>query len=92
MLSGEIPFKRIMPSENGETLEAQSIPTTHLLVETGLAKSNGDARRLLQQGGVTVNGRRLGADENRVPREEALAGGYFLVRKGAREMALVKVD
>jgi tyrosyl-tRNA synthetase len=32
------------------------------LVESGLAKSRGDARRLVEQGGVRVNDLKVGAD------------------------------
>jgi tyrosyl-tRNA synthetase len=32
------------------------------LVETGLAKSGGDARRLIEQGGVRINNEKVGAD------------------------------
>jgi len=32
------------------------------LVETGLARSRGDARRLIEQGGVRVNGEKIGLD------------------------------
>jgi len=33
-----------------------------VLVETGLAKSRGDARRLIDQGGVRINGEKAGLD------------------------------
>jgi tyrosyl-tRNA synthetase len=33
-----------------------------VLVETGLARSRGDARRLVEQGGVRVNGEKIGLD------------------------------
>ena len=49
-----------------------------------------DARRQVQQGGVSVNGRRLGNDELSVEAGEALHGAWFLIRKGGREVALVR--
>jgi ribosomal protein S4 len=33
-----------------------------LLVDTGIANSRNDARRLLEQGGVRVNGEKVGPD------------------------------
>ena len=33
-----------------------------VLVETGLRDSRGDARRLIEQGGVRINGQKAGAD------------------------------
>ena len=61
------------------------------LVETGLVKSKGEAKRQLQQGAVTVNGRRLGAEEQFVGIMEAIGGAFYLIRKGAREIALVEL-
>ncbi len=59
------------------------------LVELKLAASKGAARRLIEQGGVSVNGRRLmGVAE---PLGEQLAGGYLLIRKGARDFGLIRV-
>ncbi len=55
-------------------------------------KSKGDARRQLQQGAVTVNGRKLSADDTTIPVGDALAGGFFLVRKGARDVALARLS
>jgi tyrosyl-tRNA synthetase len=82
MLARELPTATVTPGADGR------FSVLDLLVATGLAKSKGDARRVLQQGGVTINGRRLAAEEQHVNATEALHARYFLVRKGAREMAL----
>ncbi|HEX9563549.1 MAG TPA: tyrosine--tRNA ligase [Gemmatimonadaceae bacterium] len=92
-LRDEIPFRRLAAVRDvslgtGDDVQASVVD---MLVETGLAKSRGDARRQLQQGAVTVNGRRLGADEQYVGATEAVAGSYFLIRKGARDIALVEL-
>jgi tyrosyl-tRNA synthetase len=55
----------------------------------GLSRSAG--RKLAQQGGVTVNGEKLAADALTVPRGRAVRGRWFLVRKGARDIALADV-
>ena len=55
--------------------------------ETGVFKSRGDAKRMVQQGGVYLNGQRLESGMTITP----LHGKYVLVRKGARNYALVKV-
>jgi tyrosyl-tRNA synthetase len=49
-----------------------------LLAEKGLASSRGEARRLIQQGGVRVDGSPLGAGELDVPRDR-LAGSELRV-------------
>ena len=62
------------------------------LVQLGLVNSKGDARRQLQQGAVSVNGRRLSAQESTVAPDEAIHGRYFLVRKGSREIGLLRLE
>lgn len=87
VLREEIPFKEL-------TIGAapNEVSVIDLLVSTGLAASKGEARRQIQQGAVSVNGRRLGNDEFQVSREEVIFGGYFLIRKGARDLALVHIS
>jgi tyrosyl-tRNA synthetase len=85
LLEREVPFW-IRPAEGAETLDV-----VEALDHLGLAKSKSEARRQLQQGAVSVNGRRLGADDVRVPAAEAVHGHWFLLRRGAREVGLVRV-
>ena len=56
-----------------------------------LFKSKGDMRRMVQQGGVYMNGRRLGAEKEPIGFGELLGGEYLLIRKGAKTYALVRV-
>jgi tyrosyl-tRNA synthetase len=94
VLRDEIPFKRLAAVRDVSLQTAeQSVQASVLdmLVETGLVKSKGEARRQLQQGAVTINGRRLGAEELFVNGTEAIAGGYYLIRKGSRDIALVEL-
>ncbi len=56
-----------------------------------LFKSKGDMRRMLQQGGVYLNGRRLGPEREPIGPDELLGGEYLLIRKGAKTYALVRV-
>jgi tyrosyl-tRNA synthetase len=86
MLRDEIPFREL---QTGTT--PNEISVIDMLLLTGLLPSKGEARRQIQQGGVSVNGRRLGPEEFHVSRDEAILGGYFLIRKGARELALAHV-
>jgi tyrosyl-tRNA synthetase len=93
VLRDEIPFRRLTAVRDvslgtGEDVQASVLD---MLVETGLVKSKGDARRQLQQGAVSINGRRLGAEEQYVSATEAIAGSSYLIRKGSREMALVEL-
>jgi tyrosyl-tRNA synthetase len=93
MLRDEIPFRRLAAVRdvtigNGDPIQASVLD---MLVETGLVKSKGEAKRQLQQGAVTINGRRFGPEEFFIAASEAIAGVYFLIRKGARDMALVEL-
>jgi tyrosyl-tRNA synthetase len=92
-LREEIPYRRLTAVRDVNLADGNEVQASVLdmLVETGLVKSKGEARRQLQQGAVTINGRRLGAEEQYISATEALAGVYFLIRKGSREMALVEL-
>ena len=77
-LSGEVPYS-----------EAQAGSLIDALVSLGLAASKSAARRLLEQGGVYLNGQRATADTT-LSSATPLAGGYHLVRKGARDYGLIR--
>ena len=63
-----------------------------LLTAAGIANSNGAARRLLEQGGLSVNKRRLGANERYLDTTGTLlTGRHVILGKGKREYALVRV-
>lgn len=84
-LAAEVPFVEIA-APAGDTLE-----TLELFVAAKLAPSKGAARRLLEQGGLTVNGRRLGSGDRGISTSQLLPGRHLLLRKGAREYCLVRV-
>jgi tyrosyl-tRNA synthetase len=90
VLREEIPFRRLSATREAGANNGQ-VSVLDMLVETALVKSRGDARRQLQQGAVTINGRRMGADEQTIGVAEAIGGAYFLIRKGSRDIALVEV-
>ncbi|MGE5099405.1 MAG: tyrosine--tRNA ligase, partial [Deltaproteobacteria bacterium] len=56
-----------------------------------LFASKGDMRRMLQQGGVYLNGRRIGAEREPLAPDDTLAGEFVLIRKGSKSYGLVKV-
>ena len=61
-----------------------------LLVASHLAKSRGEARRFIEQGGVYVNNVRADAT-SRVSVEDTLHGRYVVLRRGARQLHLLVV-
>ena len=56
-----------------------------------LFESKGDLRRMLQQGGVYMNGRRLSPEREPVSKHDLLGGEFVLIRKGSKSYGLVKV-
>ena len=75
----------------GVPLPDEGVDVLDLLTETKLAASRGAAKRLVEQGGVYVNGTRVAMGERTVTSAGLLAGGHALLRKGARDYALVKL-
>ena len=78
-LSREVPF--VESAETPVVVDA--------LVSLKLAASKSAARRLVEQGGVAVNGRRIGSATDSLG--EALVGGYYLLKKGGRDFGLLRV-
>ena len=58
-----------------------------LVAELGLAKTNGEARRLVEQGGVYLDGRRMNNVEAEVPVKNGM-----IVQVGRRKFARVKLS
>lgn len=63
-----------------------------LLTTVGLAKSNGDARRAIAQGGVYVNNRRLDDEDAVLTESDLLHGRFAVLRRGKRTLAAVTRD
>jgi tyrosyl-tRNA synthetase len=61
------------------------------VLEAAFGVSRTQARKLVEQGGVTVNGAKLAADTATLDAATAVRGRWFLVRKGAREIAIVEI-
>ncbi len=84
-LRAEIPF--VTHRETAET--GNALDVLQWVTDLGLAPSRGAAKRLLAQGGLSVNGVKLSEFANSVTREQLLRGQYALIRKGARDYGLV---
>ncbi|HUZ87445.1 MAG TPA: tyrosine--tRNA ligase [Candidatus Baltobacterales bacterium] len=72
--------KRDIPDEMPEHVTASAGDLIGVLVESSLAKSRGDARRLVDQGGVRVNNERVGADASLADGDVLQAGKRNFVR------------
>ena len=62
-----------------------------LLVATQLAPSRGAARRTVQEGGAYVNNVRISGVDQRLSRDEALGGGWFVLRRGKKQLAGIRL-
>jgi tyrosyl-tRNA synthetase len=62
-----------------------------VLVRTGLASSNSDARRTLTQGGFRANGRVLG-EQDTLTDVRPLADRFLLLRRGKSSYHLLEIS
>lgn len=73
-----------------EVSDSEPRTIVDLLVGTGLAKSKGDARRSVSEGGVYVNNERVSDDTWEPSTEDMLHGAWLVLRKGKKNFAGVK--
>ena len=82
----DVPSTELTTAELGD-----GIGVVDLVARVGLAPSKGEARRLVQSGGIYVNNRRVSEPQSRVTREQAIGGRLFVLRKGQRQNHLIRV-
>ena len=61
------------------------------MVSRAAGASKSEARRLVQQGGVSVNDRKISDANARLTRGDAIDGRVFLLRKGARQRFVIRL-
>jgi tyrosyl-tRNA synthetase len=81
--SGENPDEI---EESRLRLEGSTLRLTSALVGAGLAKSNGEAKRLIRQGGVRVDDARISDEDHELP------AGAYLVRVGKRHFRRIHLS
>jgi tyrosyl-tRNA synthetase len=59
-----------------------------LAVDSGLFKSRSEARRAIEQGGMSVNGTRVASIDDPLP--EPVAGRYLVLRQGRKRLVVVR--
>ena len=87
-LAAEIPAAAWPESEPGAD-EQPGLDLVDVLVLAGTATSRGEARRLVEQGGVHVNGRPAVDLEQRFTAADLLAGRFLLIRRGKRDQRVL---
>ena len=92
ILRNEAPYTEVEGASLASETDVARLDVLKLLTASGLAASNGAAKRLLEQGGVSVNKKKIGAAERLLPRADAmLRGAHIVVGKGKRDFAVLKV-
>ena len=66
-------------------------PVVDLMVETGLAKSRGEARRTITEGGAYLNNVRVEDPEAEPQPSDLIAGSWLVLRRGKKSFAGVEV-
>ena len=86
-----VVLERLHGSVGGFTLEpaAVSAGAAAALAAAGLFSSNGEARRMIQNGGITVNGEPL--RDPAAPLPAAIGGAWYEVRIGKRRRELGRI-
>lgn len=77
----------------GELTTVSAVPGVeliHLLVDTGLASSKGEARRFLQDSAIYINGSQFSSEKTSLDEADKLHD-YVVLRRGKNAMALVKL-
>jgi tyrosyl-tRNA synthetase len=82
MLRSEMPY---VTANFDKVIDAVELAAGH-----GILASKGEARRLIQQGGLYVNDRRLTPETTAIGTDDLLAGRYVILRKGARNRTLIE--
>lgn len=72
-------------------LEGNGLPAVDLLVTAGVAKSKGEARRAIAEGGIYLNNVRMTSPDQAVALSEAIEGRFLVLRRGRKNYHLVQV-
>lgn len=83
----DVPSSEIVKSQ----LEGDGTPFIDLMVLATAAKSKGEARRLVEGGGMYLNNHRVTDVAKKVSANEIIHGKFLLLRKGGKNYFLLKV-
>ena len=71
--------------------DGAGVPSADAAVQSGLTASKGEANRLIKQGGLYVNDRRLAEAAHHLTAADLIGGQVLVLRKGQRERRVVRV-
>ncbi|WP_254513583.1 tyrosine--tRNA ligase [Anatilimnocola floriformis] len=73
-----------------DSLATAGLPLVDALVESGLCKSKGDARRVIDQGGAYVNNRRQSGVDTKLSLTDLASETVMVLRSGKKTYALLR--
>jgi tyrosyl-tRNA synthetase len=85
---GDVPSIDLLRAE----LDGDGLAAAEAAVRSGLTSSKGEAHRLVKQGGLYVNDRRLTEGDNRITAADLIGGRVAVLRKGQRERRVLRVN
>ena len=71
--------------------DEEGILLSNLVQECGLVSSRGEARRLIKEGGLYVNNRRVTDEYYKLSLDESIDRQFFVLRRGAKKYHLLRV-
>jgi len=85
MLKQEVPYKK---------LEGFEFPVSavNVLSASGACESNGEAKRAIRQGGVSINGSKISDEKAELNRESLVNGKYLFVRVGKKKFNMAEFN
>jgi tyrosyl-tRNA synthetase len=84
-------FQDVPSSDLPKTeLEGEGMPIVELMATAGIAKSKGEARRLLQGGGVYLNNQKV-EPTHQVTLQDSIDGQFLVIRKGRKNYHLIRI-
>jgi tyrosyl-tRNA synthetase len=84
---GDVPSSELPQAD----FDGPGIAIVDLVTRVQLVASKGEARRLVQSGGIYVNNRRISDPAARLDKNQAISGRLFLLRKGQKQNHLVRI-
>ena len=83
MLKQEVPYKK---------LEGVEFPSgvVNILSASGACESNGEAKRAIRQGGVSINGEKISDEKAEINKDALINGKYLFVRVGKKKFNMAE--
>jgi tyrosyl-tRNA synthetase len=81
-----------VPATDVRADEIAGFTVAALVSHVGLAASKGEATRLIKQGGIYINDRRVTDERAAVSLSDAIGGRVLVLRKGQRERRVVRIS